>query len=539
MRRKLGPLLLALLILVSFPGVTGAESSGTGASTGSIDVDVDGVYEFSELAVPIALILPGTGRVVDDLTGRVVALRGEHPALDGTRVLLPQLPVGTYTVETSGGDAVLRIVPEAGTPIELDQRALTGTVVPFLLSVAILLLAVALFLRIRHRVRLVALLLLPAALLPLIYKTDTEGNVSSWESCAAYFTPDARETELLRRNCKVRFLLGMLGEDGSGAGEVETYMRQAADPVCHEVAHLAGFYFSRTNPDPTLAMKALLPGCDDGMAHGVLEAFSLFHDDEEFLELTGRLCGRYPIGVMRRTCSHGLGHALLWRTNGNLDLARDLCMRTEDLREGGQTEAFARKVLPVTDEVFSHRDECFSAAVMEWADRWEFERRVGRPGSLFPAVEEPMDVCLQEGLTEIFYVGCYLGTNYRTRDAGTAADRCNEIAAYPVSCFAVIGDNLVLFLESNLGAELTEVRALGHAKACSRADSAEASVACVAALAHRYLLNMRDLTKGENLCMKVETRLTGGCRDGLRVAAETLRGRGVDLGGTTETGAGT
>ena len=537
MRRKPGFLLLALLVLVALPGTAGADSSGTGSAGGSVDVDVDGVYEFSELAAPIELVLPGKGRVVDDLTGRVIALRAEHPDPAGTRVLLPQLPVGTYTLETSAGDAVLRITPEAGTPIELDQDR-TGRAVPFLLSAAVLLLAVALFLRVRHRARFAALLLLPAGLLPLVYEADTGDDVSSWESCAAYFTPDARETELLRRNCKVRFLLGMLGEDGSGAPKVEAYMRQAADPVCHEVAHLVGFYFSRTSPDPEVALKALLPGCDDGMAHGVLEALSLFHDDEGFLDVTDRLCGRYPVGVMRRTCSHGLGHAMLWRTNGNLDLARDLCMRTEDLREDGQTEAFARKVLPVTDEMFSHRDECFSAAVMEWADRWEFERRVGRPGSLLPELEEPMDVCLEEGRTEIFYIGCYLGTNYRTRDAAAAADRCNDIAAYPVSCFAVVGDNLVLFLEANLGAELTEMRALGHARACSRADSDEASTACAAALAHRYLLNIRDLGKGESLCAKVETRLADGCGAGLRIAAETLRGRGVDLSGSGAVGAG-
>lgn len=232
---------------------------------------------------------------------------------------------------------------------------------------------------------------------------------------------------------------------------------------------------------------------------------------------------------MRRTCSHGLGHAMLWRTNGDLAKASDLCLRTVDLREGGQTEAFARKVLPVTDDVFSHRDECLSAAVMEWSDRWEFERRVGRPGSLIPELEEPMDVCLREGLTEIFYVGCYLGTNYRTRDAGEAARRCNETAAYPVSCFATIGDNLVLFTEANLGEELTEVRALAHAGACSLAEDPRASDACAAALSHRYLLNTRDGTKGESLCANVEPGLRDGCRRGLWIAADTLRGRGLEI----------
>lgn len=526
MRRRLG-FLLALGALVFTAVPVAAEYSNGDTTTRFVTVESGKVYEFSELAAPTDLTLKGRGRIVDDLTGRVIALRGVENTPEGSSLVLPQLPVGTFTVETGSGRAVLRIIPEAGTPIELDQP--DGRVVPLLLSTAVLLLVLALVLRIRGRTRLLALTLLPLAGAPLLYDDQEPQAVSSWESCAAYLTPEPRETELLRRNCKVRFLLGMLGEDGTGAAAVETYMRQATDPVCHEVAYLVGFYFSRTNTDPLVAARALLPGCDDGMAHGVLEALSLFNDDEKFLQITAELCDRFPGGVMRRTCSHGLGHAMLWRTNGDLGKAHDLCMRTADLREGGQTEAFARKVLPVTDDVFSHRDECLSASIMEWADRWEFERRVGRPGSLLPELEEPMDVCLREGHTEIFYIGCYLGTNYRTRDAGEAARRCNESTAYPVSCFATIGDNLVLFTEANLGVELTESRALGHAGTCSLAEDPRAGDACAAALSHRYLLNTRDGTKGESLCAKLESGLRDGCGDGLRIAADTLRGRGLEI----------
>jgi len=526
MRRLFGFLLVpGLLALLAVP--VGAESSGGDTATGSIAVEPGRVYEFSELVVPTELSLPAAGRVVDDLTGRVIALRGREDAPGGSRLVLPQLPVGTFTVEIGNGASTLRIVPEAGTPIELDQRS--RRIVPVLMGTAVLLLVLALVVRIRGRSRLFALLLLPVAGLPLLYGDSESQEVASWESCAAYLAPEPRETQLLRRNCKVRFLLGMLHTDGSGAAEVEAYMRQAVDPGCHEVAHLVGFYFSRTNPDPLVASKALLPGCDDGMAHGVLEALSLFNDDEEFLKVTAELCDRFPGGSMRRTCTHGLGHATLWRTNGDLEKAHELCLRTEDLQERGQSEAFARKVLPVTNDVFSHRDECLSASVMEWADRWEFERRAGRPGSLLPELDQPMDVCLREGLTEIFYVGCYLGTNYRTREAVVAAQRCNEVAEYPISCFAVIGDNLVLFLEANLGVEITEFRAIGHAGACALAADPRAGDACAAALSHRYLLNIRDGARGESLCAKLEPALRDGCSTGLEIAADTLRGRGFAI----------
>lgn len=527
MRKHLGLLCgLAVLLLPATPLRADAESDAE--PVGPVVIAAGETYEFSELAVPGELVVTGDGRIVDDLTGRTVAVRSRETTDGGTRLVLPQLPVGTFTIETDDGAATIRITPEAGRPIELDLPG--GKVVPLLVSTAVVLLVLALAVRLRGRNRLYALLLLPLALLPALYGGRSgRQEVPSWESCAAYQANIPRETDLLRRNCKVRYLLGILGEDGSGAAATETFMRRATDPACHEVAHLAGFYFSRTNPDPLVAARALLPGCDDGMAHGVLEALSLFNDDEEFMATTGELCDRFPGGSMRRTCSHGLGHALLWRTNGDLGTARELCMRTTDLREGGQTEAFARKVLPVTDEVFSHRDECFSAAVMEWSDRWEFERRANRPGSLRPELTEPMDVCLAKGMTEIFYVGCYLGTNYRTRDAEKAAGRCNEVAEYPVSCFATIGDNLVLFTEANLGVELTEAVALGHAGACGLAEEPAAAGACAAALAHRYLLSVRDLGRGEHLCANMDADLREGCREGLGIAVDTLRGRGLVL----------
>lgn len=526
MRRRFG-CILALVALTLTAAPAGADSSSSDSATVASEIESGEIYEFSELAVPTELVLPDGGTVIDDLTGRVVALRGKTNTPDEVRIQLPQLPVGTFTVAIGAGTATLRVTPEAGAPVELDRRG--GRVVPLLLSTAVLLLVLAMVLRVRGRSRLFALLLLPVAALPMLYGDSEAKTVASWESCAAYLTPEPRETELLRRNCKVRFLLEMLRDDGSGSAHVEKYMRQATDPACHEVAHLVGFYFSRTNPDPLVASKALLPGCDDGMAHGVLEALALFNDDEQFLATTAELCGQLPGGAMRRTCSHGLGHAMLWRTNGDLAKSRELCLRTEDLRESGQTEAFARKVLPVTNEVFSHRDECFSAAIMEWADRWEFERRTGRTGAFLHATEEPMDVCLPEGLTELFYVGCYLGTNYRTRNASEAAYRCNEYSKYPVSCFAVIGDNLVLFLEANLGTELTEIRALEHARICARADDPLAGGACAAALSHRYILNTRDMSSGNRLCAKLGSGLRTDCRRGLEIAASTLRGRGFDI----------
>lgn len=519
--------LLVLLLLSVLPGHGPVDAQETGED---VLLEAGSAYEFSELAVPTQVRIAGdTVRIEDTLSGRLLVARGAENAGDGLRVRIPQLPVGTFTIRTGNGTATVNVVPEAGVPVELDGTTGRPSRLPAL--AALLGSGALVVVALRRKKR--ALLILPvlAGVGALFLLQDGERNdVESWESCAANLGRSPRETELLRRNCKVRFMLGMLGEDGSGAEKTEKYMRSVVDPVCHEVVHLVGFYFSRMNPDPEIAARAMLPGCEDGMVHGVLEALSMFNDDRGFIATADETCGSYPSARMRKTCAHGIGHATLWRTNGDLEKAWELCATTTDRVEEGHTEAFARKVLPLQQTTFSSRDECHAASVMEWSDRWEFERRAGTTRTLLPELDEPMDVCDVEGFSELFYVGCYLGTNYRNRDPVEAADRCNDRAPHLISCFATIGDNLVLFAESNLGVPLTRQIAIEHSRACSLAREDAAADACAAALSYRYLLNVRDLLRGEDLCDAIADGVSAGCDYGLLVAREQLENRGLDLG---------
>jgi hypothetical protein len=528
-RRAFGVYLLLPLLLLSVAQLArgiGADAEGTLLEPGERRV-------FSELAVPTRFLVEGESFVVEDtLSGRTIVAREIVDEGETLRVDVPQLPVGTFRVKTDDGMVEIDVVPEAGTPVELDGTSVGVPLPAFLGAAAIALVLGWALLRSRRgrKILLVPLLGGAGVLAFLLLRGGDPVRVASWESCAANLGGSPRETELLRRNCKVRFMLDMLEEDGSGAARTEEYMRTVIDPVCHEVVHLVGFYFSRMNPDPAVVERAMLPGCEDGMVHGVLEALSMFHDDRQFVAIVDETCGNFPTARMRKTCAHGLGHATLWRTNGDLQKAWDLCMTATDRREEGHTEAFARKVLPLTQTTFSSRDECHSASVMEWSDRWEFERRVGDTRNLLPEVAEPMDVCDVDGFSELFYVGCYLGTNYRNRDAVEAAERCNVRAPYPVSCFATVGDNLVLFAESNLGTPLTHRIAVDHSRACTLAEDPDAAEACSAALSYRYLLNVRNLERGEELCAALPDVLRGGCAKGLRIAREQLSERGLELG---------
>ena len=452
-----------------------------------------------------------------------------------TTVVLPQLPVGSFVVAAPDFQATISIRPEAGTPVEIAGRIGQENRVPVFALVGLVGLGLTSALLLRRRPRLAALGVIPvvvAAALTFVPAPSAQGL--SWEGCDVYSSTAGREGEILRRDCRVRALLELLRPDGSGRTEVAALLASTTEQGCHEIAHLAGFYFSRLNAAVPTAARGMILGCNDGMVHGVLEAIGMFSSDDEFIESTATLCRTAPSERERKTCAHGLGHAALWRTIGDLDTAWDLCQRIEHGPDDNVELLFNR--FRLTDTRYSARVECLSASVMEWADRWEFEQRAGAESVVVPDLDEPMDICTRYEVEEAFQVGCYLGTNYRTRDPGLAAARCNSEAPYPVSCFATLGDNIVLFNDGNLGqTRLTVDLAARFSGFCTQALDPAAAAECVRHLALRFQLSVQSRVESAELCAAVRVDLQAACQAGVAFAEDVLRGSSTSPTSTSPT----
>lgn len=538
-RSFLGLGVLVALAVISFPRTVAASSSTSSAGPGTMQASAtsdndrssllkDGqIAEFSELATPVSVAVPATGgiEIRDLLSSRLVVPRGIQ-IVDGTSTIdLPQLPVGSFTVTAPGFSAELRILPEAGAPVEITGLSTGEPLVPAVAvtGIAIAGLLIGFLLRRRGRLALIGLVpVLTAAGLAVLPSKPATGL--SWDGCDAYTSSIRREQEVLRRDCRVRVILNMLGTNGAGRDKVAAMLAGNTDQTCHEIAHLAGFYFSRITADLGAASKGLILGCNDGMVHGVLEAIGMFSSDEEFVARSADLCLVADSEHVRKTCAHGVGHAALWRTVGNLNNAWNICSNLDPGPDTNVEVLFNR--FRLTDTRYSAQVECRSAAVMEWADRWESERIAGSTSVLVPALAEPMDICTRYEVEESFQVGCYLGTSYRTGNPGLAAERCNTEAPYPVSCFAVIGDNLVQFnrivlRERGLDVDL----AAKFSRYCLLADSGDAAAACAKHLAMRFHLSLQSVPTSERLCEALAGTLRPGCRDGIDLAADLLAGR--------------
>lgn len=115
-----------------------------------------------------------------------------------------------------------------------------------------------------------------------------------------------------------------------------------------------------------------------GFFHGMLEAMGAYASDAELGELLADTCQAIYVHrgnsvSIRNACSHGAGHAAMWRSGTDFTLARDVC-----------------SVFEVPLEV----DECVSGAVMEWASA---NRRAALSGEEAyrptPYVADPFDLC--------------------------------------------------------------------------------------------------------------------------------------------------
>lgn len=502
---------VGVLLLVG-GGVATGNAGASGEQTANETVYNETVYE--EYLTPSAVVVPGEHdpaelRLIDELTGSVVPLAAGGVVAEGgqSTVALPQLPVGWFSVEYPGGTLRLGVAARDGS-FALPAPS-TPNRLPLYVAGALVLVILAVGVKLRQR-RTVAVLALSAAgvlggAIVLLGQPQPKPLEAAWTACGLEGDEDAR---LL---CKIAELVERL-EKGE-IDEVRTALATNRDPSCHEAVHAASYHIWRTTRDLDRAATMLLPGCDDGLIHGISEAMATFSSDGEFPDLLQSFCDTATEAYARTACYHGGGHAAIWRSNGDLEGAFGLCDR-----------------FPVREDFnYDVRIECKGSAVMEWSERWSRER-AGTVKTLRPDVTEPMTICLDGPADELFRLGCYLGTNFRVVDAAGAARWCNERETFTRQCFEALGENLPYFETPFVNIELTAERAFNHLVACGGARNTADRGACVQSAVRVYTVMRLSLTDGEALCSLVAMPDREACAAGLQDARERLADRGIDLG---------
>lgn len=531
MLRKLRPYLIVALVLL---GVLAAAMPGGGGASADNTEQV----EFSEIGMPSTLNIPALVSaaevsLVDLFNNKEISLRGVTPNDQSTNLEIPQLPVGSFKLTWPGGSRLIEVKSEASSPWGYPGRA-SGIAVPVMPFVVLGVGTLCAILAMRRNRRLALLVCLGtlsiggALLARAAPPSDgTQGaSVLNWEQCAATAgNASYLQAQANLRDCRAHYFISILEtRDFTRMADV---LAKTTESSCHTVAHLAGFSFYRAYPVPDTLLDSLIPGCTDGMIHGMMEAMSLYYEETEYATNIDRICSGIDDVSKARSCYHGVGHSMLWRTNGNLDAAWLLCEVAPDRRSPGPEKAFTR--IPLTEHEFSSRLECKSASTMEWADRWGAEREASAERTLLPELDEPMDICTRGPSEELFQVGCYLGTNYRTMNPSEAARRCNDVASFPISCFAVLGDNVIHFTRGSQGVAVTPEIVAGHAAVCRQALDPAAQYACTQSVLRQFTYVVSSATLGSAVCALLPTQQRLACRAGVDETRANYTARGLEL----------
>lgn len=479
---------------------------------------VDGESSFTEDAVPSVIVLPAGAtspvELIDDLTGLSIPLAGEGESRDDGRlgIAVPQLPPGEFTARWRGGEKTIRVFDSKGSDFAYSRRGGEGSstpVVPLLMLLGGLGCGVLLLAKKRRAVGLLVIAgsfgFSGVAWIATGEAPVTYGQ-SAWEAC------NLEQKEEIKLNCKVEVVL-----DHIDAGRFDTLREMVVsnrDPVCHEVSHRASFHTWRLTRDRELVKNVLLPGCDDGLIHGVAESIATFTSDSELAgELIG-FCTSAEQDFQMRACMHGGGHATIWRTNGDIERAWELCKQIPKDAIAG----------------YDASEECMGSSVMEWSDRWSAEK--GREQkTVKPDLAEPMELCLRGPETYTFRLECYMGTNHRTGDAKQAAEWCirKEADIQLDACFSALGENLPYYEAPRVTIELVPEMAVRHAGNCLLAPTGGARDACMSALSRVFAVMKVSKTLALDVCDSVDAQLETACLKGIKDAELKFEQRGIEL----------
>lgn len=99
---------------------------------------------------------------------------------------------------------------------------------------------------------------------------------------------------------------------------------------CHQIAHDLGRQAITVVGDVAKAFEQGTAVCSSGYFHGVVESSLGELTDAQLPEAVSKQCAAVPTeGLRRYNCTHGLGHGLMIRLNGNLFAALQLCDKVE------------------------------------------------------------------------------------------------------------------------------------------------------------------------------------------------------------------
>jgi len=484
---------------------------------------------------PRAVKLPagvdaGSVKLTDD-NGRVIPMTGEQARKDAEALLVfpPKLGKGTYSLSYPGGVETI-VVGKPQTPTEVNEPKSDPKLNPWLLGLPPLVLAAALYMTKRRR--LGALALVVALGVPLVGNLLPEIDLNSaTDPCPPagyYVSEDIYE-------CMTTYMQTLVLQEGVAAAMSRLELLSERDEGdwdlrCHGLSHDIGAYGWKTELDPETLVDSGTLSCNFGYFHGILETMGTYVTDEKFSETALLVCDRLverfsvsPDGIGARDCAHGVGHAVMWRHNGNLTRAAPVCETLKNL---------------------VWVEECRAGAVMSWVFARDAAVDNGRPQDApEPAVSTTLDLCAPPYGTTT--KGCVEGALSGTQpvEYRKSLEWCATTPRFVDACYMALGRLLVMWDSMADPASCKANCTDRYVKfANEAADMCETVIAdtdpdriknintCVIATSWSYQSLRLDYAESFKMCTQIEAYMQNACKAGILQYLRDRQNRGDNVG---------
>lgn len=532
--------LVLLAALAALPVRAHANSGQTDPGPNCLVAVAEGEGSVCGLVSPRIVKLPagvdaGSVKLTDD-NGRVIPMTGEQARKEAEALLVfpPKLGKGTYSLSYPGGVETI-VVGEPLTPTEVSEPKSDLNLNPWLLGLPPLVLAAALFMTKRRRLGVLALVV--ALGVPLVGRLIPEINPNSAiDPCARYYVKESRGNQGgMLYECMDSYMQTLVAQEGVAAAmsRLELLASRSEggwDLSCHDMAHRVGSYGWKKGLDTETLVDGGNLSCNFGYFHGMLQAMGTYVTDEKFSEtallVCDRLVERFSVsreGAGARDCAHGVGHAAMWRHNGNLTRATPECEILKNL-------------------VWA--EECRAGAVMSWVFARDAAANNNRPQDApEPAVSTTLDLCAPPHGTTT--KGCVEGALSGTQpiEYRKSLEWCATTPRFVDTCYIALGRLLVMWDSMRDPASCKANCTDRYVKfANETADMCETVIAdtepdrttkiidCVIATSWTYQSLRLDYAESAQMCTKIETYLQNACKAGILQYLRDRQNRGDNVG---------
>lgn len=537
--------LVLLAALAAFPAQAHADSGQTDSGQNCpASVEAEGFLQGGKnvcgLVSPRIVKLPagvdaGSVKLTDE-NGRIIPMTGEKARKDAEALLvfLPKLGRGTYSLSYPGGVETI-VVGQPLIPTEVGELTSDPKLNPWLLGLPPLVLAAALFMTKRRRLGVLALVV--ALGVPLVGRLIPEINPNSAiDPCARYYIKEERGGQFGKfYECMDSYMRTLVEQEGVAAAMSRLELLAARsdggwDLSCHDMAHRVGSYGWKKGLDTEKLVDGGSLSCNFGYFHGMLQTMGTYVTDEKFSEtallVCDRLVERFSVsrdGAGARDCAHGVGHAAMWRHNGNLTRATPECETLKNL---------------------AWVEECRAGAVMSWVFARDAAVSNNRPQDApEPAVSTTLDLCAPPHSTTT--KGCVEGALSGTQpvEYRKSLEWCATTPDFTGICYVALGRLLVTWdsmIDPAVCKDNCPDRYVKFAN--DTADMCETVIAdtapdrttkindCVMATAWTYQSMRLDYAESFKMCTKIETYIQNACKAGMLQYLRDRQNRGDSVG---------